>query len=63
MALVREAFEPVPVLTASPLRAEWRIVGAPARVAARAAALIDWCVERAVHRSAPPAEVQDIPIL
>jgi len=26
-------------------------------------ALIDWCVERAERRSAPPAEVQDIPIL
>ena len=46
-----------------PPELEWRIVAALRELLLALRALIDWCVERAERRSAPPAEVQDIPIL
>jgi hypothetical protein len=46
-----------------PPELERRIVVALRELLVALRALIDWCVERAERRSAPPAEVQDIPIL
>ncbi len=46
-----------------PPELERRIVSALRELLLALRALIDWCVERAERRSAPPAEVQDIPIL
>ena len=46
-----------------PPELEQRIVVALRELLLALRALIDWCVERAERRSAPPAEVQDIPIL
>jgi hypothetical protein len=63
MALVREAFEPVPVLTASPFEQSGGSWGRLRELLLALRALIHRCVQRAEHRSAPPAEVQDIPIL
>ncbi|HEY3775441.1 MAG TPA: hypothetical protein VGL69_20730 [Solirubrobacteraceae bacterium] len=46
-----------------PPELERRVVAALRELLLALRALIDWCVERAERRSAPPAEVQDIPIL
>jgi hypothetical protein len=46
-----------------PPELERRIVVALRELLLALRALIDWCVERAERRSAPPTEVQDIPIL
>lgn len=46
-----------------PPELERRIVVALRELLVALRALIDWCVERAERRAAPPAEVQDIPIL
>ncbi|HTU30018.1 MAG TPA: hypothetical protein VMF07_11605 [Solirubrobacteraceae bacterium] len=46
-----------------PPELERRVVEALRELLLALRALIDWCVERAERRSAPAAEVQDIPIL
>jgi len=46
-----------------PPELERRIVVALRELLLAVRALIDWCVERAERRAAPPADVQDIPIL
>jgi hypothetical protein len=46
-----------------PPELERRVVVALRELLVALRALLDWCVERAERRAAPPAEVQDIPIL
>lgn len=53
----------MPVLTASPFEQSGGSWGRLRELLLALRALIHWCVQRAEHRSAPPAEVQDIPIL
>ncbi len=57
LAVIAELRERVPP------ELERRIVVALRELLVALRALLDWCVERAERRSAPPAEVQDIPIL
>jgi hypothetical protein len=46
-----------------PPELERRVLAALRELLLALRALLDWCVERTERRSAPPAEVQDIPIL
>jgi len=49
--------------TRVPPELERRLMMATRELLLALRALIDWCVEHAERRTAPPAEVQDIPIL